>query len=100
VSVWLGPFAVDLERPDAKFAPYLAGDSLTLADIVFFFSVDIAAAVGKQVFGLDLLADLPGAQALIARLSERPHARTIAANRDAGMPAFIAAMRARLQGAG
>lgn len=84
----------------ARFAPYVAGDSLTLADIVFFYSVDIAATVGKQVFGLDLLADLPAAQALLARLSERPHARTIAAQRDAGMPAFIAAMRARVQGAG
>jgi glutathione S-transferase len=84
----------------AKFGPYVAGDSLTLADIVFLYSVDLAAVVGKQVFGLDLLADLPGAQALLARLGERPHARTIAAQRDAGMPAFIAAMRARVQGAG
>lgn len=84
----------------AKFAPFVAGDSLTMADIVFLYSVEIAAGVGKQVFGLDLLADQPGAQALLARLSEHPHARTLAAQRDAAMPAFIAAMRARFQGAG
>jgi glutathione S-transferase len=81
----------------AKFAPYVAGDSLTMADIVFFYSVDIAATVGKQVFGLDLLADLPAAQALLARLGENPHACKIAAQREAAMPAFVAAMRARFQ---
>jgi glutathione S-transferase len=81
----------------AKFAPFVAGDSLTLADVVFLYSVDIAATVGTQVFGLDLLADLPGAQALLASMNERPHARAIAARREAAMPAFVAAMRARFQ---
>ncbi len=84
----------------AKFAPYVAGNSLTLADIVFLYSVEIAAGVGKLVFGLDLLADQPGARSLLAQLSQHPHARTIAAQRDAGMPAFVATMRARFKGAG
>jgi glutathione S-transferase len=83
-----------------KFAPFVAGDTFTVADIVFMFSVDLAAGVGKQLFGLDLLADMPAAQALLQRLGEYPHAKAIVARRDAGMPAFIAAMRARFQGAG
>jgi glutathione S-transferase len=80
-----------------KFSPYVAGDTFTLADIVFLYSVDLGVTVGKQLFGLDLLADLPAAQALLQRLGDRPHVRTLAANRDAGMPAFVAAVRARLQ---
>jgi len=82
------------------FAPYLAGDTFTLADIVFLYSVDLAAAVAKQLFDLDLLGDLPAAQALLQRLREKPHVQAIAARRDAAMPGFVAAMRARLQSGG
>jgi glutathione S-transferase len=82
----------------ARFAPYVAGDTFTLADIVFLYSVDLAATVGKQLFGLDLLGDLPAAKSLLQRLGENPHVKAIAARRDAGMPAFVAAVRARLQG--
>jgi glutathione S-transferase len=83
-----------------KFAPYVAGDMLTIADIMFLYSVDLAAGVGRQLFGVDLLADMPAAQALLQQLGDNPHARSIAATRDAGMPGFIAAMRAKYQGAG
>jgi len=74
--------------------------TFTLADVIFAFSVDIASSVGKQLFGLDLLGDNPAAQALLQRLGENPNVRAIAATRDAGMPAFVAKMRARLQAAG
>jgi glutathione S-transferase len=83
----------------ARFAPFVAGDTFTLADIVFLYSVDLAAVVGKQLFGLDLVSDIPAAQSLLQRLNENPHVRTIAAKRDAGLPAFVAAVRARLQAA-
>ena len=81
-----------------KFAPFVAGDSFTLADIVFLYSGGVATAVGQQLFGLDLLGDLPSAQALLQRLGENPHVKQLAAQRDAAMPGFIAAMRARMQG--
>ena len=83
----------------ARFAPFVAGDSFTLADIVFLYSVDLAAVVGKRLLGLDLLGDMPAAQALLQRLNENPHVKAIAAKREAGTPAFVAAVRARLQGA-
>lgn len=82
-----------------KFEPYVAGDMLTTADVMFLYSVDLAAGVGKQLFGLDLLGDMPAAQALLLTLGENPHAKSIAATRDASMPGFIAAMRARYLGA-
>jgi glutathione S-transferase len=79
-----------------SFSPYVAGDQFTLADIVFLFSVEIAARVGQVVFALDLLKDFPQAAALLARLHENPNVQKIVAARDAGMPAFIAATRARI----
>jgi len=82
------------------FAPYLAGDAFTPADIFFLYSVDLGAAVAKQLFDLDALADLPAAGELLQRLGERPHVQAIAARRDAARPGFIAAMRARFQGGG
>jgi len=83
----------------AKFSPYVAGDTFTLADIVFLYSVDLAADVGQRLFGLDLLADLPAARALFAKLGENANVKRIAANRDAAMPAFTAYVRARAQAA-
>jgi glutathione S-transferase len=78
----------------------VAGAAFTLADIVFLYSVDLGATVAKQLFGLDLLGDMPAAQSLLQKLNENPHVRDIAAKRDAAMPAFIAAASARFQTSG
>ena len=68
----------------------MAGDTLSVADIYFAFSVDLACAVAHKVFGLDLLADMPGAAALLERLKQNPHVQKIAADKDAAMPQFLA----------
>ncbi len=83
-----------------KFAPYVAGDAFTLADIVFLYSVDLGAAVAQQLFGLDLLGEIPGAGQLLQRLAQNPNVSGIAASRDAAMPAFIASARERYRSAG
>ncbi|CAI8776413.1 glutathione S-transferase [Pseudomonas sp. IT-P176] len=73
-----------------KFAPYVAGDSLSIADLYFLYSVSLACAVGKKLFELDLLAELPAARALLERLQETPIAQRINTDKEAGMPAFLA----------
>jgi len=80
-----------------KFAPYVAGDQFTLADIVFLYSAGLANAVVQRLFGLDPLGEMPAASALLQRLGENPHVQAIARNHDAAMPGFIAAMRAKVQ---
>ena len=40
-------------RRHAKFAPFLAGQELTLADVVYLYSVDLATAVSGKLFGKD-----------------------------------------------
>jgi glutathione S-transferase len=82
-----------------RFAPYVAGDTFTLADIVFLYSVDLANNVARAVFGLDLLAEHPAAVALLQRLGENPHVQAIARAREAARPAFVEAVRARFAAA-
>jgi glutathione S-transferase len=67
----------------------VAGDSLSIADLYFLYSVPLAAAVGHKLFGLDLLAEMSKAKALLERLEQNPHVQKIAADKDAAMPAFL-----------
>ena len=72
----------------ARFAPYLAGDMLTHADIVFMYTVDLAAEVAKQLLDWDLLAALPGSRELLQKLNARESAKKIAADRELGWQAY------------
>ncbi len=78
-----------------KFSPYVAGDSLSIADLYFFYSVSLAIQVGSKLFDVDLLADMPAAKALMERLEQNPHVQRIAADREAAMPAFLAMIAAK-----
>lgn len=78
-----------------KFAPYVAGDTLSIADLYFLYSVPLACAVGQKLFGIDLLAEMPQAKALLERLEQNPHVQQIAADKDAAMPAFLAMVAAK-----
>lgn len=73
-----------------KFAPYVSGDSLSIADLYFLYSVPLACAVGQKLFDLDLLAEMPAAKALLERLGQNPNVQRIAADKEAAMPAFMA----------
>lgn len=76
-------------KRNGRFAPYVAGEQLTIADLMFCFSVDLACAVGKKVLNIDFLADFPQAKALLELLGQNPHMARIVADKDAAMPAFI-----------
>lgn len=78
-----------------KFAPYVAGDSLSIADLYFLYSVPLACAVGQKLFGIDLLAEMPQAKALLERLEQNPHVQKVAADKDAAMPAFLTMIAAK-----
>ncbi|POA49903.1 glutathione S-transferase [Pseudomonas sp. MPR-ANC1] len=78
-----------------KFAPYVAGDSLSIADLYFLYSVPLACAVGKKLFDVDLLAEMPKAKALLEQLEQNPHVQKIAADKEAAMPTFLAMIAAK-----
>lgn len=72
-----------------SFSPYVAGESLTVADLYFAFSVDLARAVGKKVHGVDVLEDFPQAQALLELIGQNPHVVAINEAKAAQFPTFL-----------
>lgn len=73
----------------ARFSPYIAGDSFTLADIVFIYSIDLARLVTNKLFDVDLLEGFNEAKQLIEKLHQRPHVIKVLAERDEALAAFI-----------
>lgn len=84
----------------AAFTPYIAGSTLSVADIYFLYSVDLARQVGLKLFKTDFLADLPGAQALLALLALNPNARKVAHDRAEDLPRFLAKLNGQGPGVG
>jgi len=67
-------------KRNGKFSPYVAGDTFTYADIMFMYSVGLAASCGKRVLDMKLLEDFPAAKALSEQLALRESAQIIAAD--------------------
>ena len=76
----------------ARFAPYVAGDSFTLADCSAYVSLPLVALASKLVLGEDALAahgiDWKAYSALVG---ERPSAQKVNADRKAAQAQFAAA---------
>ena len=82
-------------RRHGSFAPYGAGREITIADLMFLYSIDLARAVGRKLFDTDLLADWPQAQALLELLAQNPNVQQIEADKKAEMQAFLASKTAQ-----
>ncbi|MGQ0598678.1 glutathione S-transferase family protein [Aquabacterium sp.] len=78
----------------AKFAPYAAGDTFTMADCAVYVSLPLAALASKLVCGEDLVAaagiDWKGYVKLI---EARPTAQKVAADRKADQARAMAASK-------
>ena len=78
----------------AKFGPYVAGDSFTIADCAAYVSLPLVSLATKKVLGEDLLA--AGGidwKAYVGLIGARPHAQKVDADKkaDAGRMAAAAA---------
>ncbi|MBL8349942.1 MAG: glutathione S-transferase [Burkholderiaceae bacterium] len=78
----------------AKFGPYVAGDTFTIADCAAWVSLPLVAAATKKVLGEDLLAaagvDWKPYAALVGA---RPHAQKVDADRKADAARMAAAAK-------
>ncbi len=78
----------------ARFAPYVAGDTFTVADCGAYVSLPLVALASKAVYGEDLLAaqgiDWKGYVKLIA---QRPSAQRVDADRKADQERSLAVAR-------
>jgi len=78
----------------AKFAPYLAGDSFTLADCAGAVHLQLVASATKIIYGRDYLADLP-VRDYLKRLGERPTVQKVNADRKTNTELMLAAAKAK-----
>ncbi len=70
----------------AKFAPYVAGETFTLADCAAWCSLPLVAMATKAVLGEDLLETAGiGWKEYVRRVGERPSAVRVAADRKADL---------------
>jgi glutathione S-transferase len=80
----------------ARFAPYAAGASFTAADISAYTHLPLVRAVGKKIYGEELLGEWD-LKSYVAMLNARPAFAKTSADAAAGMPAFVATMQAAMQ---
>ena len=74
----------------AKFSPYLAGDSFTLADCAAWVSLPPLALATQGVLGLDMLADAGvDWKGYVRLVGQRPSAMKVSADRKADLEASV-----------
>ena len=80
----------------AKFAPYLAGDTFTLADCGGAVHLQLVASATKIIYGRDFMADLP-VRNYLKLLGERPTVQKVNAERKVNTELMLAAAKAKAQ---
>ena len=77
-----------------KFAPFVAGDTLSLADCAAVTHLPLVSSATKIIYGKDVMADLP-AREYLKMMGERPHMQTINADRKANLALMMARSKAK-----
>ena len=78
----------------AKFGPYVAGDTFTVADCAAYVSLPLVAMASKSVLGEDMLAAAGiDWKAYAALIGQRPAAQKVAADRKADSERMAAAAK-------
>lgn len=78
----------------ARWSPFIAGDTFTLADCAAIVHLPLISAATQTIYGQDLLAHLP-VQDYLRRMRERPSVQKVLADRKANAP-MLAAHQAAL----
>lgn len=78
----------------AKFSPFIAGPTFTLADCAAIVHLPLVSMVGKSIWGADPLEGLP-VREYLQMVSERPTVVRVQADRKAGQAAFAAYVSGR-----
>jgi glutathione S-transferase len=68
----------------AKFSPFVAGDTFTVADCAAIVSLPLVSSAAKIVYGEDPLAATP-ARDYVKQMAERPSVQRVNADRKANM---------------
>lgn len=68
----------------ASFSPYLAGSSMTYADIYFYFSIGLVTRVTRKALDWDAFNGEPGVRDLLGLLAGRDSVKRIEADQKGG----------------
>lgn len=75
-------------RQLARFAPYVAGEHFTQADLSAFVNLPLVALASKTIYGQDLVADAGiDHRAYVKHVGQRPAAQRVQADRKAALGA-------------
>ncbi len=72
-----------------KFAPYIAGDEFTFADITAYFQLRFANLHTTKIYGWDITESVPGLAAYLAMLGDRPSVAGVDSVMQDAMAAFL-----------
>jgi glutathione S-transferase len=78
----------------AKFSPFLAGPTFTLADCAAIVHLPLITMAGKAIWGEDPLGELP-VKEYLKMVAERPTVVRVQEDRKAGQEAFTAYLSRR-----
>ena len=78
----------------AKFSPFVAGDTLTLADCAAVVHLPLVSGASKIIYGRDVLADLP-VRDYLKRMGERPTLAKVNADRKANTELMLSRLKAK-----
>ncbi|UJW79640.1 glutathione S-transferase family protein [Hydrogenophaga sp. SL48] len=76
----------------AKFSPFIAGDSFTLADVAAAVHLPLVSSASKLIYGHDCMASLP-VRDYLKRIGERPTVQRINADRKTNTEQMLARMK-------
>lgn len=74
----------------AHCKPFLSGAEMSMADIYAAHTFPYANMVTQKLYGLDIVAAVPGLQGALDAVAARPTARKVDADQQAALAAFMA----------
>ena len=72
------------------FAPFAAGEQMTYADFMLYYTVTLGNLATKKALGRDLCAELPGLAAWLTVMDGNPMVQKVNADRDAALKEMMA----------
>ncbi len=73
------------------FGPYAAGDSLTYADLMLYYTVTLVGWAVKKVYGRDINSEMPGLNEWLQLMNQNAMVKQVNQDRDEAMQGFAAA---------
>jgi glutathione S-transferase len=72
------------------FGPFAAGEQMTYADFMLYYTVTLGNMATKKALGRDLCDELPGLTAWLTMMDDNPLVQKVNADRDAALKAMTA----------